>query len=139
MTQPIGGQTIVPQPKFAFPRSYIWGLSIQWTDFYLAGSIPLIEARRPSDNYHYFTLEIDERFYDWNSNRWTLDYFLTDAWYTSPPSPTHIPLPVNIEITHWPFFNYRPTINISPFGLGVDFHALQLPPAPSTYWTPPWP
>ncbi len=136
MAQPIGFQTCIPQAKFAFPRSYVWGVQIQsgaalavWTDNHM----DLIDTMT---SYVYWSLTFDPRFWGWSSNRWTLDFVLTEAYYTVPPSPTHLDLPVTVSWrTDW-IQNVFPVINVAAFGTGGTFQFKQLAHQPSSYWLP---
>jgi hypothetical protein len=93
----------------------------------------------PPTGYVFWSLTFDPRFWAWSSNRWTLDFVLTEAYYTVPPSPTRIPLPITVSWRMDWNVGLFPVINIAAFGSGGVFQFHQLDHQPAGYWLPPWP
>lgn len=84
-----------------------------------------------------YTVSIAERVYNWSSNNYSLDFTIEDSYYQDLPDTTKHPMSYLLAYfaagvngrPHWVFF---------PFGLAfVDDHFFELPPAPSTWWSPP--
>lgn len=84
----------------------------------------------------YWVLVFDEDFWTWSSNRRTLDYVLSEAYYQVYPDPTHINLPTQL----WWVVDTdigQPVLDIAAFGSGSYFNYKSTPPPPPGYWLPP--
>lgn len=132
----IGTVTCFPSQKFAFPRSYMQRVGTR------AGSAAALWTGRRVDLYDpgsgvvYWTLVFKQRFWEWSSNRYTLDWVLEEAYNTYGTPPANHPLDVFVWFVYNPTLNVN-TIEISPF-FGQPFlydHAL--PAQDQPYWFPP--
>lgn len=131
-----GAGLFVPQAKFWYLRSYMWGLSVRINlDGVQDGRFFRFGTGAPGTQL--FTISIAERVFDWSSNNYTLDFTIEDSFYQDLPDLTMHPMNYSLAYfaagdkgrPHWVFF---------PFGLPfVDDHFFELPPAPPTYWLPP--
>jgi len=125
-----------PGDTFAFPRSYAWQLSI-------IGDIDSIAVDgneitlwiNPAIGY-YILYTLDPRFWNWSSNRWTLDYIVTDCrWFAFFDGVPHLQF---FTVNFW----YRgltliPTVSlIQPFAATLE-EFIPLPQSPPDYWKPP--
>jgi len=130
----LGAGSFYPDPKFAFPRAYIYGI---WLSFDL-GSVVIWDENRVD-----FTapggvvtgaIVFETRFWEWSSNAYTLDFAIVESWYKVSPSPAEIPLP--FALTYYtdpgnalPYLVYEP---FSTGGSGAFKHVM--PSAPGGYW-----
>jgi len=120
--------------NFAFPRSYIQTVNINVT----SGNIVTQSdnefiVTHPSFPDNIFHLHVDPRFWDWNSNAWTIGYVISAAWLhhigsgVDEPSPVYIDMPVPPA----PWYNQ---LRLSLYGVGDQNHNFTLPGMPSDYW-----
>lgn len=129
----IGVVTGQPTQKFAFPRSYIDGISIK------SGVAVPVWASNRMDLWDtaftsvYWSLYFKYDFWEWSSNRWTIDYVLEHAWYGSSDPATGSPLPVycTYKVLGDPPKKY---IEVAAFGLGSENYEHLLPTANQPYW-----
>lgn len=136
---PVGTGSFIPSGRFAFPRSYVRGIGFDIAGYVVTSSLNSYYWTKISDPNEVWTITVDPRFYPWSSNRWTLDHVVTDFYYTLAPDPTPHPQPYTLQ---W----WTRDDNLSPYLLlqfaAVDFdefHYVDLPAAPPTYWRPAWP
>lgn len=133
---PRGNMTCFPSQKFAFPRAYIHRVGTRANT-----SIPLWTGRRldlydPPTGTIAWTLIFKEDFWNWNSNRWTLDWVLEASFNTYGTPPTDHALDMFVWYVVDPLTG-QGTIEISPFFGQPYLFAHDLPPAPPGYWFPP--
>lgn len=134
----LGTGTFYPGGRFAFPRSYIYGI---WLSFNNTASVNWTDNRVTfSDSGGVVTgaIRFVPEFWSWSSNRYTMDYLIDESWYAIAPDPTEVPLPFALiyyidPLNGRPYFVYQP---FSTPGTGEFKHAA--PPAPPGYWLPPW-
>jgi len=132
----IGVGSFAPQAKFAFPRSYIRGIGIQ----IVSGTITPITngwvlQNPPSPALYYVVLE--DRFWDWSSNAYTLDFVVKESYWTPDGSPSYVPMPFLVTYyTDTP--NKSPYLIYSPFSSPGGVTYFELPSAPPGYWLPLW-
>lgn len=127
--------TIIGQPSqhFAMPRSYLWGISLKWaaSNFYWTDNQVLVWDL--TNTTFYFGLIFKPEFWAWSSNRWTVDYVLSQAWYVNPNPVLGTPLDAYVSF----FGTLNPNgavLEISPFGLGSVQFPHALPPIDRPYW-----
>lgn len=134
----LGAGTFVPRAKFAFPRSYLYGIwfsfdtgsVVNWTD----NTADFIAPGGTVTGRVTFAPE----FWAWSSNCYTLDFAIIESWYAVFPSPTQNPLPFALTYYSDPL-NGRPYLVYNPFSaVGTADFKHAAPPAPSDYWRPPW-
>jgi hypothetical protein len=130
-----GAANYAPSAKFAFPRSYVRGFCVRVNApvTFTTNKAIFFDAGNPNIRY---TIETDIRFYNWSSNRYTLDFIITESYYQTLP---------NVAKTAVP---YRVTWIISPVNKSVYLEYLpysaafipryytDYPPAPPSYWKP---
>jgi len=130
--------TNFPSPVWAFPRSYIRGFRIYGPYGPVIRIGNRFEATFTAGSYTNISVwEIYANFMDWNSNGYTLDHIIIDAYYTEPPSTFRNPLPSNCGFLTRQHDNFS-WLNISyatvPWtGTHFDF-PLELQPV--DYWLP---
>jgi hypothetical protein len=127
----------IPSPRYNFPRSYIKGFALFWLPglTVLAAGNPFIFEEHTYGGYH-LHLKFRDNFWDWNSNRYTLDYIVEDYYQTPPGSST----PETVGL-----LNVTQTLNIDHPSTHIFFQQafgsetlwFDLPPAPPSYWLPP--
>lgn len=135
----IGTGHFLPSAKFAFPRAYYRGIGFDIAGYTVTAADYSYRWVKVSDPFEIWTIAIDPRFYYWSSNRWTLDFVMTDFYYQIGGLPTRYPQPYTLQT--WTHPN-----NLSPYLLfqfsNIDFgefHWFDFPPAPPGYWRPPFP
>ena len=132
---PVGVGTYFPNGKFAFPRSYL-------SQFILGINTPVTQDGRTFtfvDGFgtSIYTIRFKAEFWDWSSNRYTLDWIIEDAYYQSYPIPG---APVTFPFYFAYYFaptDDLPSVIFLPYG--VDFPTrffYPLPPPPPDYWNP---
>lgn len=135
----LGAGTFVPNGRFAITRPYlrgIWlsfdtGAIVTWTDNSVAfadGPVPVVTGR----------ITFLEEFWEWSSNRYTLDHVIIESWYSFNGGVTEIPLPFALtwytDTDGSPYLVYNP---FSAVGTGAFKHDMP-PTPPSWYWQPNW-
>lgn len=125
--------SFAPSPKYALPRSYVGGIII--SDLIVAaefvGDEIIATVVDPFTYYHHFAIE--PRFRAWSSNCYTLDFIVTDVYYTVPGVPGRGDFGVQIE-----YFNTldfpTPAIILRLIGVETNRIYVPLPPSPADYW-----
>lgn len=124
--------------RFAFPRSYIKGILVsdQAPNIVRVGNFihTIIDA---SVGYGIW-YEVYGNFWDWNSNRYTLDFPVIDCWWEYGFNGIHHP---QAYATNWTYFGSPPLPYFeiaNPF-IQTDHVVLPLESAPEDYWIPPYP
>jgi len=132
----IGAGIFVPPGKFTFPRSYVVDLVIyrQGTTITRSLGAFTIHAAPPDPTFAY--VQFRNNFYFWSSNRWQLDYIVSESWYKAGGVGAEIPLPFELDWAIDPV-TLRSTIYYSFFGGKTDPQLFRLPPQPGDYWLPP--
>jgi hypothetical protein len=133
----LGGlPSFIPGGQFAFPRSYVKGITVRHDGAFLSWDGELLQwiVAGPPDALVRVTFDSD--FAPWSSNRWTLDHITTDATYEYPPNPTRYPLPYYI-IWHYPDDIFSPHILLDAM-YGADYTDINLPVSSGGYWLPPY-
>jgi len=133
----LGTPTYAQSGKFAFPRSFIknvnfrFGANALFTQsegnfFITDGNNPIVHV----------VCNYQPNFWLWSSNTYTLDYVLKDWWVLVDPDPT--PQPLNFDYGWW----INPTSKVPELVLSLSGFSHEypyaLPPAPPSYWKPPW-
>jgi len=135
----LGVGTFFPQGQFAAPRSYYYGV---WLSFDTGSVVNWTDNRadfQAPGGVVTGAVVFHERFWEWSSNKWTLDHMLVESWYAVAPSPTEIPLPYNLQFYTEPSLT-RTYLLYEPFGApGSAAFKHAMPPAPPDYWMPPFP
>lgn len=121
-----------PQGQFAFPRSYLGALYIR-ADFppVFVGTFE-VEFRLISLPQTICRITLDERFFVWSSNRWTLDHVFTDAIYFYEGGIDIFDLPAYVVWQTAPDY-YSPVILVDTT-FGANYYIVGLPPGPPDYW-----
>lgn len=121
--------------KFNFPRSYIptFDVLVDADDVMDSGGhITFSDPLNPNVQFH---IVIWENFYEWTSNKYTIDFVIEESYYQILPAPTLNPMPFTLV-----FSPTSPGVNglvFIPFSLGFTQHnVLLLPGPPPDYWTP---
>lgn len=130
-----GAGNYSPQAKFAFPRSYVHGLCVRVdapTTFTLNKAI-FFDGGVPTRR---FTIETDTRFYNWSSDRWTLDFVITESYYQNLPNLTKFAVPFRVTWLRSPL-DKRMYVEYLPYSLNfIARYYSAYPPAPPGYWRP---
>lgn len=128
----------LPSAQFALPRSYIRGICIQIDAVVTQteNEFTFPDGINPLITYH---INWDSRFWEWSSDRWTLDYMLTGVYYSVSGGAPRIDVPFGCQ-----YFlrdeNLSPYVIVNPFSAAwSQFHYYELPPAPPGYWQPAFP
>lgn len=131
----IGTISGYPSNKFAFPRSYITRVGVRsgpaaaiWTD----NQVDLVNL---STGALYWTTIFWDTFWTWSSNRYTLDYIVSDCFYF--PTPLSPPTPLDVIVV----YETDPTtfegiITVSPFAGQPMLFTHPTPPSPTDFWWP---
>lgn len=134
MPVPLG--SYVNGAKFAFPRSYVQTIRIRSGTAQAFWSDNVMSLQPVGGGLPYWTLVFDPDFWGWSSNKRTLDYVLSDAYYQVWPDPTHNNLPIQLWWVHDGNINAM-VLDCAAFGSGSFFNYKSTPPAPPGYWLPP--
>jgi len=121
-----------PSPKFAFPRSYVLNLA------FTAGGWPMTQADNVftlvvgSPVVYTEVLELYPNFFEWSSNRYTLDYIVKSIGYFTPGGPLS---PAGVGVNWFPNDDPpTPSILFDFVATGSPLRRFSLPPAPPDYW-----
>jgi len=132
----IGTITCSPSAKFAFPRSYVEMVGLRAgyaTAIWSGRSVDLIE---PISGAIYWRTVFNERFWDWSSNRYTLDFAVEECYYFEAGTGNHIPLNIFVWWSQHPV-TLATMIETSPFTGQPYSYPQSLPSSPGGYWFPP--
>lgn len=130
-----GTGSYLPQAKFAFPRSYVRGFCVRVNApvTFTTNKAIFFDAGAPTRR---FTVETDMRFYNWSSNRYTLDFVITESYYQNLPNLTKIAVLYTVSWLISPL-NRSVYVEYLPFGLAfIPRYYTDYPPAPPGYWKP---
>lgn len=130
---PIGTVNCPQGDKFSFRRSYLFNFGFPHRmRTILAGGPDYVfqEVLFPGIIYH---VSIFPAFWPWTSNMYTLDHIVTDAWATIAPSPTVIPLNVQIVLIP-PVTGRQATLQIDLVIVEGVYIYDAMPPATVPYW-----
>jgi hypothetical protein len=125
-----------PQAKFAMPRSYVRGIALgispDW-EIYDTGNPIRAKAVLPSFTAFQDTY-IEPRFFDWNSNSYTLDFVFTSCLFYIPG------IVAPLEQSNQVEFVRRANETCFYVALYVSgatkIFYIDLPPSPTDYWMP---
>lgn len=123
-----------PALKYPFVRSYIRGAQIGDYESAISwvGNVATITLSTPFTYFHVFIF--NPLLWSWNSNTYTLDYLLEDAYYTLPPLFEPVQTPVDIAIKFdRPGESPYLYAGIPGAPLLLPFHAT--PPSPAGWWS----
>lgn len=131
----IGSVTFIPNARFAFPRSYVDQIRIDnlYTPFtHVRGFYTSTISAFPGNHAY---LMIRDKFWDWSSNNFTLDYIVTQAYSVN--DATLVEAPTNITVRYRPASPSLPSaIEITVTGFGAGLLDGGLPPRNVPYWLP---
>jgi hypothetical protein len=134
---PIGAGSFVPSVKFAAPRSYWRGVVFNINPYTITNVDNVYTWTKTTDPNETWTVTFDSRFWFWNSNRWTLDFMVTDFYLQTTPGGTKFPQPYELR-PHTRPSNASQYIEFRFFSLDFGvLHYRDFPAAPSGYWLPP--
>lgn len=125
----------IPQPQFAFPRSFLEGIEIRHdlTSPSWSGSLCSFWIAGPPDAL--CKVKFKDEFIPWSSNRYTLDWIVEWATYEYPPNPATADLPYYL-VYRIPDNRFRGSVLLDvTYGSLYTVH--QLAAAPGSYWQPP--
>jgi hypothetical protein len=120
--------------RFSTPRSFMRGVFVGWqpgVTVVHAGN-PWILEEHIFGGYQVY-VRLKDEFYSWNSNCYTLDWFLEDIYAIAPITGTHVScgvVDVNVEAIK----DFGGFFLIMSIGGAADFYRQDLPAAPSGYW-----
>lgn len=132
----IGTGTFIPGPKFFFNRSYVYQFDIasygdtvtqtgaRFTIHDTLGGTPTVAI-----------INIDNRFYGWSSNGWSLDFIVTDFFALINGNPPQIPLDFTLSYVI-SSINKRPALQFEWSTGSPLFVHFPLPSQPLNYWLP---
>jgi len=132
----IGSPVYEPQAKWAFPRSYVYGLTLACTGFtwtqneneFVSNTVP-----GPPTNIH---VVVKPNVYEWSSNVYTLDYVVCECFYLRLLTGEKVPAPYQIDPHHYNSDGLRCLriwLRDGGFGSFADF---PIPGQPGDYWLP---
>jgi len=132
----IGAGTYVPNGQYNFPRSYIRGFGIQIVAGNIAQSDNVFVLTNPPSPSVY-TLSINEYFWNWSSNRYTMDHVIGESFYSPLGDGSNTEMPFLLQFYNKPdeLGNW---IVYSPFSSPGGVTWYELPPAPPDYWLRQW-
>ena len=132
----IGAGTYIPNGQYNFPRSYIRGFGIQIVAGNIAQSDNVFVLTNPPSPSVY-TLSINEYFWNWSSNRYTMDHVIGESFYSPLGDGSNIEMPFLLQFYNKPdeLGNW---IVYSPFSSPGGVTWYELPPAPPDYWLRQW-
>jgi hypothetical protein len=130
----IGTGSFSPSGQFNFPRSYVRGIGIQIVSGTIAQTDNTFVLVNPPDP-TFYTLVFSDRFWNWSSNRYTLDWIIEESYYNPGGLGTQVPMPYLLTF-YTDTTTPNPYIIFSPFSSpgGVTYY--ELPPPPPGYWLP---
>jgi hypothetical protein len=122
-----------PQPKFAFPRSYIHTIRYFTDHDYAILSAGLITSGYSTIPEFLAFVFLDDRFPAWSSNRWTLDYIITSAFYWYPTPEDIHDYALNLVYTPLPYPD-RGCLDIVNVGSQANLYTFHLADSDPGYW-----
>lgn len=135
MPAPMG--TFHPNGRFAAPRSYWRGITFDITGYNITNFDNVYFWHKVTDPNEQWLIELDNRFWLWTSNRWTLDNIVTRFELTFLPFGTPVAQPFTLQLT-LPSISTRPYLLFQFAGINfADYHNIDFPSPPSGYWSPP--
>lgn len=87
---PAPNGSYAPSPHFAAPRSYFQGIDFNLSGYIITQIDNVYFWDNPGAPFDHWRIEVDERVYDWSSNRYTLDFVIVHFDLFIPPS-TNLP------------------------------------------------
>jgi len=131
----IGTITYSPSGRFAFPRSYVYGIAIgRYGDTITQVANEFTIHAVPPDP-SFAVLRLDPRFWLWSSNRWTLDHVITDWYVDIGGIPPHVPLTGTLswQTNH---LLHRAMLRFDWYITDPDYEFFSFYSQPLNYWLP---
>lgn len=124
-----------PGAKFAFPRSYYYQIYVEDQSPNISRVGNFIHVDIDTSIGYGIWYKLRPQFWNWSSNRYTLDFVIEDVWWEAFFDGVHHPQNVIVQ------YGSRGTppidsLIISNPAIQTDFVALPVQQAPGTYWTP---
>jgi len=121
--------------KFSLLRSYVSELWISsYHDFVFTQTDNSFSAIIPAVPDYLYIFVIDERFWDWSSNTYTLDVVVKYAYRHYTPTGDEIPIDVAISWRRDAVEN-RSSLYLQSYDAGMNERVV-MPAATGPYWTP---
>lgn len=135
-TPVIGAGSFFPGGRFAAPRSYFKSWTIQQTIWLTSRVDNVITMTNPLVFWDTLQVVIDQRFYEWNSNAWTLDHVICECCFINLLTSVKTAEPYSLFYTKtvghdWPRLVFHPSG--FDLALGLEF---DMPPGNPLYWLP---
>lgn len=121
--------------RFTLHRPYLAGVVCSWVH----GSVTTLVDTTWTIEGVYTGITTDQvmtfkpEFFNWNSNRYTIDWVLSDYYYVNHPGGPLATLPLNPQI-HFRPGSRRLYLSLDSLGF-PDLYYLDLPPAPDGWWS----
>lgn len=127
--------SFVPGAKFAFPRSYYYQIYCEDQSPNISRFLDYIHVDIDPTIGYGIWYKIRPQFWNWSSNRYTLDFVLEDVWWEANFDGVHHPQAAVVQFGSRGNPPIASLIISNPF-IQTDFVALDVQQAPPTYWTP---
>lgn len=132
----IGSGAFFPQGKFAAPRAYFKTFTVEQAIWIVSRVDNVITLTNPLVFWDTLVVVIDQRFYEWNSNGWTLDHIICECYFHN--------LLTDGKTAEAYSLLYSDVVSIgenglifNPSGFGTGgLVTFDLPPGDPAYWTP---
>lgn len=134
----LGIGTFNPSGQFSLTRSYFATIEFDNVSFVFAQTGRIMTATLASFPGWLWRWGIDQRFYDWSSNHWTLDHLL-DISDATPPGGSPLAQPYILQAARYTGEQKFRLIVSNPF-LSTGARVRMVIPGPAApYWLPLWP
>jgi len=132
----IGTGTYSPQPRFVFTKSYVTDVyfaTYTGETFVRSGDTFTVYAVPPDPTFLFMRLY--DGFFTWNSNQYTLDFVVQEAWYKLGGVGGEIPINFSVK---WSAVNpsHGCALLIDWAPLTPVYHRVPMPAAPPNWWMP---
>lgn len=121
--------------RFGFPRSYIDDFYVYRNGDTFTQSFNVITVHDVFPSLTTATFVIDNRFWLWTSNYWTMDHIIVDSHYNPNGLPPDLPLPFQLNYFVSPTTG-RAGLFIDWTGTPTDPRKVIWPDQPGNYWLP---
>lgn len=136
-TPVIGVGTFFPDPKYGFPRSYIRSFTVEQPIWIVSRVDNVITLTNPIVFWDTLQVVIDQRFYEWNSNGWTLDHVICECCFINLLTGVKTAEAYSLQ-RHTTPGGVEPGLLFSPSGFGLGgLVTFDFPPGDPGYWLPP--
>jgi hypothetical protein len=121
--------------RYTLHRPYIAGIACSW----VSGSVGVLSGYTWQITGVYFgtttyqQMTFKPSFFDWNSNKKTVDFILTDYFYVNVPGGPLATLPLHAQWVRRPA-TFGTYLSLDSLGF-PDIFYLDLPPSPSGWWS----